>query len=176
MRRFGDGDRFLDLIDEVRSLSPDAGIRSNFIVGFPGETDADVEALTQFLSGACLDAVGVFGYSDEDGTEAAGRDHKLSGDEIESRRRHVQNIAEVTTAERAAARVGEHVRVVVEGVEDGIAVGRADHQGPEVDGVVRLTSGASVGDWVDAVVVGSEGVDLVASLAGTAGRAPGSAR
>jgi MiaB/RimO family radical SAM methylthiotransferase len=180
MRRFGDGDRFLGLIDEVRSLSPDAGIRSNFIVGFPGETDADVEELTQFLSGARLDAVGVFGYSDEDGTEAAGRDDKLSGDEIESRRRHVQDLAEVATAERATARVGEHLRVVVEDLDDGIAIGRADHQGPEVDGVVRLTGqasvGASVGHWLDAVVVESEGVDLVASLAGHASRVPGNAR
>jgi len=122
--------------------------------------------------------VGVFGYSDEDGTEAVGRDDKLPGDEIESRRRHVQGLAEAVTAERAAARIGDRVKVVVEEVvvddgEAGIAIGRADHQGPEVDGVVRLTDAANVGDWLEAVVVGSEGVDLVASLAGGS---PGNAR
>ena len=72
MRRFGDPERFLDLIAQIRKLAPDAGIRSNFIVGFPGETEADLAELQAFLADARLDAIGVFGYSDEDGTEAAG--------------------------------------------------------------------------------------------------------
>ena len=78
MRRFGDADAFLDLISTVRALAPTAGIRSNVIVGFPGETDRDVEVLTDFLTAARLDVVGVFGYSDEDGTEAADLDGQLA--------------------------------------------------------------------------------------------------
>ena len=85
MRRFGDGDRFLMLLDQIRSRSPDAGVRSNVIVGFPGETEHDLAALTDFLEAARLDVVGVFGYSDEDGTEAAGYHGKLDRSEIDSR-------------------------------------------------------------------------------------------
>jgi tRNA A37 methylthiotransferase MiaB len=71
MRRFGDRERFLALLDQIRDLSPEAGVRSNFIVGFPGETAEDLTELELFLSHAGLDAIGIFGYSDEDGTEAA---------------------------------------------------------------------------------------------------------
>ena len=77
MRRFGDRERFGDLLDQIRELSPRAGVRSNFIVGFPGETAADLAELELFLGSAGLDAIGIFGYSDEDGTEAASRSGKL---------------------------------------------------------------------------------------------------
>jgi MiaB/RimO family radical SAM methylthiotransferase len=85
MRRFGDPESFLGLLDRVRSLAPAAGVRSNVIVGFPGETEEDVETLCDFLVGARLDVVGVFGYSDEDGTEAATYDDKLDEDEVRAR-------------------------------------------------------------------------------------------
>ncbi len=163
MRRFGDAEAFLDLIGSVRSLAPTAGIRSNVIVGFPGETAADVETLTDFLTAARLDVVGVFGYSDEDGTEAADLGGQLSDQEIEERRRHVDQLVESLVADRAAERVGEVVRVLVEEHSDGVPIGRAAHQGPEVDGVVELPGvDAAVGTWVDALVVDSAGVDLIA--------------
>src|SRR5207342_2030181 len=85
MRRFGDGERFLGLLDEVRTRSPQAGARSNFIVGFPGETEHDVDVLCDFISAARLDAIGIFAYSDEDGTEAEGLDGHLDDDEIHDR-------------------------------------------------------------------------------------------
>ena len=85
MRRFGDRESFLGLLDQIRSRAPLAGVRSNVIVGFPGETEADVEELADFLTAARLDVVGVFGYSDEDGTEAEGYDGKL--DPARDRRR-----------------------------------------------------------------------------------------
>ena len=85
MRRFGDRERFVRLTEQIRSLAPDAGIRSNFIVGFPGETDADVAELQAFLEEARLDAIGVFGYSDEDGTEAASLPGQLPEAEIAGR-------------------------------------------------------------------------------------------
>jgi ribosomal protein S12 methylthiotransferase RimO len=163
MRRFGDAEHFLALIDSIRSITPHAGIRSNVIVGFPGETDADLQVLEDFLVAARLDVVGVFGYSDEDETEAATLSDHVSETEIEQRRQHIDTLAEALTAERAADRVGERVDVLVEELESGEAVGRAAHQGPEVDGVVRLPGVASAaGDWVSATVVDTQGVDLVA--------------
>ncbi|MGN6333939.1 MAG: 30S ribosomal protein S12 methylthiotransferase RimO [Motilibacteraceae bacterium] len=168
MRRFGDADRFLELLEQVRSRAPLAGVRSNVIVGFPGETDADVAELERFLTAARLDVVGVFGYSDEDGTEAAGYDGKLSEEEVRERVERVSTLVEELTAQRAEERVGERVRVLVEEPDPaGEAEGRADHQGPEVDGTTRLLADAArpafaVGQLVPAVVVASEGVDLVA--------------
>src|SRR5207302_670200 len=101
MRRFGDRERFLTLLEEIRKLSPAAGCRSNVIVGFPGETDDDVAELEAFLVAARLDAVGVFGYSDEEGTEAADLPDKLPDDVIESRVQHLTDLVEELTAQRA---------------------------------------------------------------------------
>jgi ribosomal protein S12 methylthiotransferase RimO len=163
MRRFGDPESFLALLDRARALAPGAGVRSNVIVGFPGETEEDLQTLCDFLVAARLDVTGVFGYSDEDGTEAEGFDGKLDDDEIRARVEHVTGLVEQLTADRAAERVGESVDVLVESVEESAAEGRADHQGPEVDGTTRLTGeGYAVGDLVPAVVVASEGADLVA--------------
>ncbi|MER8032815.1 30S ribosomal protein S12 methylthiotransferase RimO [Streptomyces bauhiniae] len=165
MRRFGDTDRFLELLDTIRNKAPEAGVRSNFIVGFPGETEGDLAELERFLTGARLDAIGVFGYSDEEGTEAAGYDTKLDEDVVAERLAHISRLAEELVSQRAEERLGETVRVLVESVdgEDGV-YGRAAHQAPETDGQVLLTSGEglAVGRMVEAKVVGTEGVDLVA--------------
>jgi ribosomal protein S12 methylthiotransferase RimO len=170
MRRFGGTEPFLELLAGIRDRVPHAGVRSNFIVGFPGETTADFEELESFLSQARLDAIGVFGYSDEDGTEAAGYDDKLDEDEIAERVAHLTSVAEELTAQRAEDRIGERIDVLVESVaHDGVAEGRAAFQGPEVDGSVLLVPalepGAPAvelvpGAIVPAKVVGSEGVDL----------------
>ena len=167
MRRFGDPESFLGLLERVRALAPDAGVRSNVIVGFPGETESDLQTLCEFLAGARLDVTGVFGYSDEDGTEAATLDGKLDDTEIRARVEHVSDLVEQLTADRAEERVGGEVVVLVESLEWGedgtVAEGRADHQGPEVDGTTRLTSGNhAVGDLVAAAVVAADGADLVA--------------
>ena len=170
MRRFGDPESFLGLLDRVRGLTPTAGVRSNVIVGFPGETEDDLQTLGDFLVAARLDVTGVFGYSDEDGTEAATLSGKLDDDEVRARVEHVTDLVEQLTADRAEERLGEEVVVLVESVEhagDGtVAEGRAEHQGPEVDGTTRLTGTGpatyAVGDLVPAVVVAAEGADLVA--------------
>ena len=165
MRRFGDQDSFLHLISQVRALSPQAGIRSNFIVGFPGESEEDFSQVMEFVSAAKLDAVGVFGYSDEDGTEAALMADKLSEGEINDRVSALTQLADNCVADRAAARIGEKVLVLIDDEE--IQEGRAAHQGPEVDGTVSFV-GSGVenkyknGDWVEAVVIDSLGPDLVA--------------
>ncbi|MDH2415867.1 30S ribosomal protein S12 methylthiotransferase RimO [Nocardioides sp. CER19] len=164
MKRFGDPDSFLGLLDTVRSLAPTAGVRSNVIVGFPGETEQDLEILCDFLVAARLDVTGVFGYSDEDGTEAAAfpDELKLDEDEVRARFEHVQALVEELNAQRAEERIGEYVDVLVETVDEG-TVGRAAHQGPEVDGTtLLLESTATVGDIVRAEVVATDGVDLVA--------------
>ena len=167
MRRFGDGERFLELIATIRQRAPHAGIRSNVIVGFPGETDGDVDTLKDFLTRARFDSVGVFGYSDEEGTEAAGLAGKLEAAQIRERLDEVDRLVETLTAERAEERVGETVEVLVESVHSGSVRGRAAHQTPEVDGetLVHLGHGSvrpQPGDIVAATVVGATGVDLEA--------------
>ena len=165
MRRFGDTDRFLELLDTIRAKAPQAGVRSNFIVGFPGETEEDLAELERFLTGARLDAIGVFGYSDEEGTEAATYENKLDEDVVAERLARVSRLAEQLVSQRAEERVGETVHVLVESIDDVEgAVGRAAHQAPETDGQVLFTSGEglTVGRMVEAKVVGTEGVDLVA--------------
>jgi ribosomal protein S12 methylthiotransferase len=167
MRRFGDRERFLTLIDQIREQSPAAGIRSNFIVGFPGETAADVKELELFLSAAGLDAIGIFGYSDEDGTEAAGLAGKLDEAEVARRVEEFADLAEEVMAQRAADRLGETVDVLIEEeAGDGQYEGRAAHQAPEVDGVTTVASGTRLapGAMVRAVVTGSDGVDLTAGM------------
>lgn len=178
MRRFGDPDAFLGLIDRVRAAAPRAGIRANVIAGFPGETEQDVELLADFLRAARLDVCGVFGYSDEEGTEGVRLDGHLSEDEIEDRRAMLADLVLEVMEERAADRIGEEVTVLLEERDEDDArwVGRAAHQGPEVDGVTVLdlsgpgdapgggTPGRpyAVGDLVRARVTGGEGIDLVA--------------
>ena len=179
MRRFGDPESFLGLLEQIRGHAPLAGVRSNVIVGFPGETEADLETLCDFLVAARLDVTGVFGYSDEEGTEAEGFTDKHDDAEVLARVRHVTDLVEELTSQRAEERVGEVVEVLVEQLLDGdeagygagdepdhaghFAVGRAAHQGPEVDGVTHLAgAGYRRGDLVRAVVTGTDGADLLA--------------
>ncbi|MFD3698255.1 30S ribosomal protein S12 methylthiotransferase RimO [Streptomyces sp. NPDC058646] len=175
MRRFGDTDRFLELLDTIRSKAPLAGVRSNFIVGFPGEKESDFAELERFLTHARLDAIGVFGYSDEDGTEAVTYDGKLDEETIAERLAHMQRLAEELTSQRAEERIGETLEVLVETVvpldeadEGEGAYGRAAHQAPETDGQVVFTDGTGLvpGRIVTAKVVGTLGVDLVAEPLG----------
>jgi ribosomal protein S12 methylthiotransferase len=152
-------------------------VRSNFIVGFPGETAAYLAELERFLGRAGLDAIGIFGYSDEDGTEAASLPGKLDEAEISRRVEDFADLAEELMAQRAADRLGEVIDVLIEEQDDGSEpveatgdghvlgfTGRAAHQAPEVDGVTSLAARVSFapGDMVRAVVTGSDGVDLTA--------------
>ncbi|MFC9224786.1 30S ribosomal protein S12 methylthiotransferase RimO [Streptomyces hygroscopicus] len=165
MRRFGDTDRFLELLETIRGKAPQAGARSNFIVGFPGETEEDLAELERFLSEARLDAIGVFGYSDEDGTEAATYENKVDPEVVAERLERVSRLAEELTAQRAEERLGEVVEVLVEEIDEtGAVLGRGAHQAPETDGQTLLSTDGEpeVGRMVEAKVVATEGVDLVA--------------
>jgi ribosomal protein S12 methylthiotransferase RimO len=169
MRRFGSSQSFLDLIDQVRARAPLAGIRSNVIVGFPGETQEDLDELEAFLTAARLDVVGVFGYSDEDGTEAETYEGKFDRHVIAERVEHFTTLVEELNIQRAEERIGERVEVLVDGIDEDTdeLTGRAAHQGPDVDGatILRLRPGAltpAVGEIIAAVVLDTEGVDLIA--------------
>ena len=164
MRRFGDSEKFLHLITQIRALSPEAGIRSNFIVGFPGETQSDFDELANFITAAKLDAVGIFGYSDEDNTEALDLGDKVAEEVIRERVESLSSLADEMVSIRAAGRIGEHVRVLIEDEE--LQEGRAAHQGPEVDGTTSfIGTNFAVGEYIDAVIVDSMGADLVAEVA-----------
>ena len=154
----------------MRADAPEAGIRCNVIVGFPGETEADLDELEAFLTEARLDVVGVFGYSDEDGTEAEGYAGHLAPEVVADRVDRFTRLVEELNAQRAEERIGEHVVVLVEEIDDdgGCVVGRTAFQGPDVDGVtlLRLPDGSPrrrrSATSCAAVVVGTEGIDLVA--------------
>ncbi|WP_246081107.1 30S ribosomal protein S12 methylthiotransferase RimO [Modestobacter altitudinis] len=170
MRRFGGTEDFLGIIERARALAPEAGFRTNVILGFPGETEDDVAELERFLVAGRLDAVGVFGYSDEEGTEALGLPGKLDQHEIDARVRRITDLVEELTAQRAEARIGTTVEVLLtedlaESEGAGTWAGHAAHQDPDADGtttVAGVPDGAVAGQLVTATVVDTEGVDLLA--------------
>ena len=167
MRRFGSTEGFLDLLSTIRGLSPEAGARTNVIVGFPGETEADVAELERFLSHARLDAIGVFAYSDEEGTEGVDLDGHVDPDVIAERYEHFSGLAAELCDQRAVDRIGETVSVLIDAVDDDGVDGRAAHQAPEVDGSTALIGDVDdlrPGDLVTAKVVDTVGVDLVAEV------------
>ena len=161
MRRFGDREKFLHLITQIRALSPEAGIRSNVIVGFPGETEEDYQELVEFISQANLDAIGVFGYSDEDNTEALELNDKVDLELIRERVDVLSTLVDELVSERAGQRVGEEVLVLIEDAE--AQEGRAAHQGPEVDGTTSfIGTNFEVGQYISARFVDAFGADLIA--------------
>ena len=164
MRRFGDGEKFLHLITQIRALNPEAGIRSNFIVGFPGESDAQFMDLIEFLTQAQLDAIGIFGYSDEDKTEGKTLENKVAPELITERVNELSTLVDELITQRAEARIGQKVSVLIE--DEAEQEGRAEHQGPDVDGstFIKSRNKYRVGEYVDAVVSDVMGVDLIAQV------------
>ncbi|MEY3407433.1 MAG: hypothetical protein RL038_494, partial [Actinomycetota bacterium] len=165
MRRFGGSNEFLELINQIRNASPDASIRSNLIAGFPGESEADFDELCDFVSNANLDAVGVFGYSDEGDTEAETFSDKLPQAEINRRVEYLTSLVDEMVAQRAEDRIGSETEFMVESVGETIE-GRTIWQGPDVDGTtsLRATAGLQIGDIRRVRIVASEGADLVAEI------------
>ena len=165
MRRWGSGRRFLAAIDDIRRREPAAAFRSSFIVGFPGETEEDHEELIRFLEGAALDWAGFFPFCPEEGTPAVAMDGTVDGALAEERLRELSEIQDGITRAARDAMVGQRVEVLVDGVEEGEAVGRTFREAPEIDGLVRLAAAGehpSPGSVVEALVTGAEGIDLVA--------------
>jgi ribosomal protein S12 methylthiotransferase len=158
MRRWGDGPRFLERISAIRQRSADAVFRSNFIVGYPGETEADHDALLDFVELAQLDWCAFFPYSAEDGTYAAGLDGRVDPGLMNDRLAELGELQDRITAERADAWVGRHVDVLV----DAVGVGRSHREAPEIDGIVQLPPGLPVGEIVPVHIAAAVGPDLVA--------------
>lgn len=159
MRRWGDGERFLRRIADIRAREPHAAFRSNFIVGYPGETEADHDQLLAFVEQAQLDWCGFFTYSREDGTYAADLDGAVDEQLMLERIAELTELQDAITAERRDALIGKRVEVLV----DDRGIGRTHREAPEIDGVVLVDDQLAVGALHHVEIVGSAGVDLIAA-------------
>jgi ribosomal protein S12 methylthiotransferase len=164
MRRERSGDAIRRLVGRIRAAVPDIALRTAFIVGFPGEREDDVRALCDFLEEAEFDHVGVFRYSQEDGTAAAMLPEQVPERVKRARWKRVMETQARVAARRAAAQVGRVVETLVEREADGRLVGRTRGQAPEIDGVIHLWGEAAPGDLVTARVTGADTYDLRASI------------
>jgi ribosomal protein S12 methylthiotransferase len=158
MRRWGDGDRFLRRIEDIRAADPNATFRSSFILGYPGETERDHDLLLEFLSAAQLDWAGFFPYSREDGTHAAGLEEQVPAELALQRLRECAEVQDAITAARRDALIGATREVLV----DAPGQGRTVHEAPEIDGIVNLPTDLAVGSLLDVTITGAEGPDLYA--------------
>jgi ribosomal protein S12 methylthiotransferase len=158
MRRSGDGDRFLRRIDRIRDRAPGAALRSSFIVGYPGETEDDHDALLRFLARADLDWAGFFAYSREDGTHAARLGGHVDPELVADRLAELRELQEGITARRRDALIGSVVEVLVD--EPGVA--RSHREAPEIDGIVSVPRTLPVGDLAKVRIAGAAGPDLEA--------------
>lgn len=159
MRRWGNGTRFLRRIEQIREREPTAAFRSNFIVGYPGETEDDHDQLLRFVEAAQLDWCGFFAYSREDGTYAAGLDGEVAHELMAERLSELVALQDQITARRRDELIGHEVEVLV----DTSGVGRSHREAPEIDGVVHVGHDLAVGELHSVVVVDALGPDLVAS-------------
>ncbi len=158
MRRWGDGDRFLRRIADIRDREPSAAFRSNFIVGYPGETEADHDQLLDFVEAAQLDWCGFFAYSAEEGTYAMGLDGAVDEALMHERLAELRELQDSITAARRDDLIGQSLRVLVD--ERGVA--RSHHEAPEIDGIIHVDDALAVGEFHDVVIINALGPDLVA--------------
>lgn len=156
MRRWGDGDRFLDRIAAIRAAAPDAALRSSFIVGYPGETEDDHDQLLDFLQAADLDWAGFFAFSPEDGTYATGLDGAVPADLTAERLRECAEVQDALTERRRRQLVGRQVDALV----DAPGIGRTWREAPEIDGVVHVPDDLPVGEEARVVVTAAVGPDV----------------
>ncbi|MDG1197117.1 MAG: 30S ribosomal protein S12 methylthiotransferase RimO [Actinomycetota bacterium] len=166
MRRWGDGDRFLERISRIRELAPDVAFRSNFIVGYPGETEDDQARLVQWLEDAQLDWCGLFTYSKEEGTYAAGLDNEVPRNLMLERHAELSEIQDGITAAHNDEMVGSRVRILV----DSPGIGRSHREAPEIDGVVHVSEDLAVGEFHDVKLTWSDGPDLGATTESLSGQ------
>jgi ribosomal protein S12 methylthiotransferase len=158
MRRWGDGDRFLARIDSIRSARPDAAFRSNFIVGYPGETEDDHDQLLSFVATARLDWCGFFAFSEEAGTHAAGLADKVPAGLVRERLLELSELQDRITAERRDELVGSRVEVLV----DAPGTARSHREAPEIDGIISVPDSLPPGTFHEVLVTEALGPDLAA--------------
>jgi ribosomal protein S12 methylthiotransferase len=159
MRRWGDGDRFLGRIEQIREREPEAAFRSNFIVGYPGETEADHDALLAFVERAELDWCGFFAFSREDGTYAAGLDGQVPEPLVAERLAELTELQDGITARRRDELIGRRIEVLV----DTAGVGRSHREAPEIDGIVHVADELPAAGFATVDIVDALGPDLVAA-------------
>lgn len=162
MRRPHDVDAVLALVEHLRDAMPDIALRSSFIVGYPGETDAEFEGLLAFMETIAFDKVGVFNYSIEEGTVAADLPGRVPEEIIEARREQAMWVQQDISLARNQAQLERDLHILIEGVGDGLSVGRSYREAPEVDGMVLVPGELPVGELVVARVVAAQEYDLVA--------------
>ncbi len=156
MRRWGDGKRFSDQISAIRDREPDAVFRSNFIVGYPGETEEDHEALLNFLEISQIDWCGIFPYSPEEGTYAETLEGLVESSIVTERLSELTEIQDQITAKRRDKLIGQNIEVLV----DEVGIGRSWREAPEIDGVVNIPEDLPVGELASVTVSGATGPDL----------------
>jgi ribosomal protein S12 methylthiotransferase len=166
MRRWGEGARFLERIEGIRADASDAAFRSSFIVGYPGETEADHDQLLEFIDAAQLDWCGFFAYSREDGTYAADLDGVVPRPLVDERLTELRERQDAITAARRDHLVGTEVEVLV----DAPGLARSHREAPEIDGVVVVPDDLPVGTFHSVRIVGAEGPDTHAEPRLLAGR------
>ena len=159
MRRWGDGDRFLRRIDDIRRREPTAAFRSSFIVGYPGETEEDHDELLRFVEEAQLDWAGFFSYSREEGTFAADLDGAVDAGLVAERLLELSELQDRITAVRRSDLIGEITEVLV----DEPGVGRSHREAPEIDGVIAVPEALPVGRFAKVTITGAAGPDLEAT-------------
>ena len=162
MRRWGEGERFLERIRSIRASEPTAAFRSSFIVGYPGETEADHDHLLAWIEEAQLDWVGFFPFSNEAGTYAADLDDQIDSDLVTERIRECTELQDAITARRRDDLIGSTIEVLV----DAPGEARSYREAPEIDGIVTVPSHLAVGSFVEVVVTDSDGPDLTAMPVG----------
>jgi ribosomal protein S12 methylthiotransferase len=160
MRRWGDGERFLRRISDIRDRAPEAAFRSNFIVGYPGETEEDHDQLLSFVRNADLDWCGFFSYSREEGTYAYDLDGAVPAGLVRERMAELSELQDAITARRRDALIGQIVEVLV----DEVGVGRSVREAPEIDGTIAVPSSLAVGTFAKVRVVSALGPDCTAEL------------
>jgi ribosomal protein S12 methylthiotransferase len=159
MRRWGDGDRFLRRIADIRAREPDAAFRSNFIVGYPGETESDHDELLRFVEAAQLDWCGFFKFSPEEGTYALDLDGRVDEGLMHERLAELRELQDDITATRRDEMIGRHIEVLV----DAKGVGRSVREAPEIDGIIHVNPDLAVGEFFGVNIVDALGPDLVAT-------------
>ena len=181
MRRPAHAEDTLARIRSWRGECPELTLRSSFIVGFPGETEAEFAELLAWLEEAQLDRVGCFKYSPVEGAAANALSAHVPAEVQEERYARFMERAALISARRLAGRVGRRMRVLVDEITDGVAIARSAGDAPQIDGVVRIETGGRstraplrAGDWADVEIVGADAYDLAGRLTEAFGEAAGS--
>jgi ribosomal protein S12 methylthiotransferase len=170
MKRPWDGERFLRIFDKVRDAMPDVAIRTTFIVGFPGETDAEFDDLLDFAEAARLDRVGAFTYSREPGTPSHDMPNQVPEEVKSARFDELMTLQQQVSLEVNQGWIGRPMKVLVEGERDGWLIGRSHRDAPDIDGLVFAPGSGRSGEFVEVAIEDAEPYDLFGRIAGDSAR------